>query len=210
MHVVVPESQQRRTPMPVPESHFVNGTKLKPQFPAGLETAAFGMGCFWGAEKRFWELEGVYTTAVGYAGGSLVHPTYREVCGGNTGHAEVVLVVYDPVVISYEEFSAHSGKDTIPRKAFDRATISVRNIARSSSLQLTHSSGKPKRRAYAMKSNFRWPAMIGLRRRSNSHHLSTTRKRSISSILPSTKADSVHFVPTSADREWQDWIRTCR
>ena len=103
MHAVVPELQQRRTPMPVPERHFVNGTKLKSPFPAGLETAFFGMGCFWGAEKRFWELEGIYTTAVGYAGGSLPHPTYREVCGGDTGHAEVVLAVYDPVVISYEE-----------------------------------------------------------------------------------------------------------
>ena len=101
MHAVVPELQEPRTQMPVPESHFVNGTELKSPFPAGLETAVFGMGCFWGAEKRFWELEGVYTTAVGYAGGSLVHPTYREVCGGDTGHAEVVLVVYDPAVISY-------------------------------------------------------------------------------------------------------------
>ena len=103
MHAVIPESQERRTPMPIPESHFVIGAELKPPFPAGLETAIFGMGCFWGAEKRFWELEGVHTTAVGYAGGNLLHPTYREVCGGDTGHAEVVLVVFDPAVISYEE-----------------------------------------------------------------------------------------------------------
>ena len=89
--------------MPVPERHFVNETKLQSPFPAGLKTAILGMGCFWGAEKRFWELKGVYTTAVGYAGGDLVHPTYRDVCSGNTGHAEVVLVVYDPAVISYEE-----------------------------------------------------------------------------------------------------------
>jgi len=95
--------QQQRAPMPVPDSHFVNGSELKPPFPTGLETAVFGMGCFWGAEKRFWELEGVYSTAVGYAGGELAHPTYREVCGGDTGHAEVVLVVYDPAVISYEQ-----------------------------------------------------------------------------------------------------------
>jgi peptide-methionine (S)-S-oxide reductase len=103
MHAVVAESQLRRTPMPVPERHYVNGAKLQPPFPVGLETAVFGMGCFWGAEKRFWEREGVYTTAVGYAGGNLVHPSYREVCAGDTGHVEVVLVVYDPVVISYEE-----------------------------------------------------------------------------------------------------------
>ena len=103
MNAVVAESQLRRTPMPVPECHYVSGARLKPPFPAGLETAVFGMGCFWGAEKRFWEREGVYTTAVGYAGGNLVHPTYREVCAGDTGHAEVVLVAFDPVVISYEE-----------------------------------------------------------------------------------------------------------
>ena len=103
MNAVISERQERRTPMPVAESHFVTGAELKPPFPAGLETAVFGMGCFWGVEKRFWELEGVYTTAVGYAGGNLAHPTYREVCGGNTGHAEVVLVVYDAAVISYEE-----------------------------------------------------------------------------------------------------------
>ncbi len=103
MQAAAPELQERRTQMPISESHFVNGTPLKPPFPAGIETAVFGMGCFWGAEKRFWELEGVYTTAVGYAGGSLVHPTYREVCGGDTGHAEAVLVVHDPAVISYEE-----------------------------------------------------------------------------------------------------------
>jgi peptide-methionine (S)-S-oxide reductase len=103
MNAVISERQEGRTPMPVPESHFVTGAELKPPFPAGLETAVFGMGCFWGVEKRFWELEGVYTTAVGYAGGNLAHPTYRDVCGGNTGHAEVVLVVFDPAVISYEE-----------------------------------------------------------------------------------------------------------
>lgn len=103
MHAVAPELPDRRTPMLIPESHFVNGTELKPPFPDGLETAVFGMGCFWGVEKRFWELEGVYTTAVGYAGGSLVNPTYSEVCSGDTGHAEVVFVVYDPAVISYEQ-----------------------------------------------------------------------------------------------------------
>ena len=88
--------------MRVPDRHQVNGTLLKPPFPTGFETAIFGMGCFWGAEQRFWQLEGVYTTAVGYAGGELEHPTYKEVSAGNTNHAEVVLVVYDPQVISYE------------------------------------------------------------------------------------------------------------
>jgi peptide-methionine (S)-S-oxide reductase len=89
--------------MPVPEAHFVLGTPLKPPFPDGIEQAVFGMGCFWGAEKGFWELDGVYTTAVGYAAGHTPNPTYEEVCSGRTGHNEVVLVAYDPSRISYEE-----------------------------------------------------------------------------------------------------------
>ena len=92
----------RAEPMPVPERHFVNGNRLQPPFPEGLEQAMFGMGCFWGAERLFWQLPGVWTTAVGYAGGSTPHPTYREVCTGNTGHTEVVLVVFDPRQTSYE------------------------------------------------------------------------------------------------------------
>jgi peptide-methionine (S)-S-oxide reductase len=88
--------------MPVPDAHFVNGNPLIPPYPEGMQRAMFGMGCFWGAEKRFWELEGVYTTAVGYSGGYTPNPTYREVCTGQTGHNEVVLVVYDPAVVSYE------------------------------------------------------------------------------------------------------------
>jgi len=88
--------------MPVPEKHCVLGTRLEPPFPAGLERAVFGLGCFWGAEKRFWQAPGVHTTAVGYAGGSTRNPTYREVCSGLTGHAEVVLVVFDPRVTSYD------------------------------------------------------------------------------------------------------------
>jgi len=86
----------RDAPMAVPEAHFVNGNPLKPPFPEGFETAMFGFGCFWGAEKIFWEVDGVHTTAVGYAGGSTPNPTYQEVCSGRTGHNEVVFVVYDP------------------------------------------------------------------------------------------------------------------
>ena len=92
----------RSTPMPVPETHFVNGNRLTPPFPAGLEQATFGLGCFWGAERRFWEAPGVYTTAVGYAGGFTPNPTYKEVCTGMTGHTEVVLVVFDPKQTSYD------------------------------------------------------------------------------------------------------------
>ena len=92
----------RATPISVPEKHFVNGQPLKPPFPAGLEQAVFGLGCFWGGERPFWQTRGVHTTAVGYAGGVTPNPTYEEVCSGRTGHAEVVLVVFDPRVTSYE------------------------------------------------------------------------------------------------------------
>lgn len=91
----------REDAMPVPEHHFVNGQPLVGPFPAHLEQAVFGMGCFWGVERIFWQLDGVYTTAVGYAGGLTPNPTYEEVCSGMTGHNEVVLVVFDPGVISY-------------------------------------------------------------------------------------------------------------
>ena len=93
----------RSEKMPVPSGHYVNGHPLQPPFPGGMESAMFGLGCFWRAERKFWQLEGVYTTAVGYAAGITPNPTYQEVCTGMTGHNEVVLVVYDPSVISYEQ-----------------------------------------------------------------------------------------------------------
>ncbi|MFW5968482.1 MAG: peptide-methionine (S)-S-oxide reductase MsrA [Persicimonas sp.] len=93
----------RDQPIEVPDEHAVLGTPLTPPFPDHTEKAMFGMGCFWGVERLFWQLDGVYTTAVGYAGGYTPNPTYREVCSGRTGHAEVVLVVYDPEKVSYEE-----------------------------------------------------------------------------------------------------------
>jgi peptide-methionine (S)-S-oxide reductase len=89
--------------MTVTETHFVNGNRIAPPFPAGLQQALFAMGCFWGAERKFWELNGVYSTAVGYAAGHTPNPTYREVCSGMTGHAEVVLVVFDPKTIGYDD-----------------------------------------------------------------------------------------------------------
>jgi len=93
----------REINMPVPDAHFVNGHPLKPPFPDNMETAVIGMGCFWGAERLFWQLEGVYTTAVGYAGGLTPNPTYEEVCSGLTGHTEVVLIVFDPELVSYAD-----------------------------------------------------------------------------------------------------------
>ena len=90
----------------VSETHFENGNRIVPPFPEGLETAVFGMGCFWGAERVFWQTDGVYSTAVGYAGGMTPNPTYEETCTGRTGHTEAVLVVFDPAAISYEKVLA--------------------------------------------------------------------------------------------------------
>ncbi len=93
----------RSTSMPVTEKHFVNGNSLKAPFPEGAETAIFGLGCFWGAERKFWQIPGVYSTAVGYAAGHTPNPTYQEVCSGMTGHNEVVFVVFDPQQVSYAQ-----------------------------------------------------------------------------------------------------------
>jgi peptide-methionine (S)-S-oxide reductase len=94
----------RSQPMPTAKSHFVNARPLQPLYPAGLEQAVFGLGCFWGAERQFWQLrDGIYTTAVGYAGGYTPNPTYEEVCSGRTGHTEAVLVVFDPKTVSYNQ-----------------------------------------------------------------------------------------------------------
>ena len=96
----------RATALSVPEKHFVNGNRIVPPFPAGLQLALFGLGCFWGAERKFWQTPGVYATAVGYAAGYTPNPTYEEVCSGGTGHNEVVLVIYDPAQVSYEQLLA--------------------------------------------------------------------------------------------------------
>lgn len=93
----------RATEMTITNQHYVNGHVLRPPYPAGLQQAIFGMGCFWGAERRFWEMNGVYSTAVGYAAGFTPNPSYEEVCSGLTGHNEVVLVVYDPMTIAYHD-----------------------------------------------------------------------------------------------------------
>jgi peptide-methionine (S)-S-oxide reductase len=129
----------RHEAMPVPDAHFVNGHSISPPFPAGLEQAVFGMGCFWGAERKFWEAAGVYSTAVGYAGGSTPNANYREVCSGMTGHTEVVLVVFDPKVTSYRsaiytsspeqkraaEASRQAFQDRLNDKGFGRITTEI-------------------------------------------------------------------------------------
>ena len=92
----------RTQPMPVPETHFVSGARIVPPFPEGMRLAQFGLGCFWGAERKFWQVPGVYATAVGYAGGATPNPTYEEACSGSTGHTEAVLVVWDPAKVSLD------------------------------------------------------------------------------------------------------------
>ena len=110
----------REEEIEVPPEHFVKGTPIKAPFPEGLEQAIFGMGCFWGVERRFWELEGVYTTAVGYSGGYTKNPTYREVCTGMTGHNEVVLVVYDPAKLTYENLLTTFWEDHDPTQGMQQ------------------------------------------------------------------------------------------
>jgi peptide-methionine (S)-S-oxide reductase len=96
----------RREPVRVPERHFVNGNRIVPPFPEGTRPAVFGMGCFWGAERKFWQLPGVHSTMVGYAGGYTPNPSYEEVCSGRTGHSEVVRVIFDPALVSFEQLLA--------------------------------------------------------------------------------------------------------
>ena len=116
----------RAEAMPVPAKHFVNGHPMLPPYPENMQSAMFGLGCFWGAERCFWETKGVYLTAVGYAGGLTPNPTYREVCSGYTGHNEVVLVVYDPAQISYQQLLARFWEAHDPtqgmRQGNDRGT----------------------------------------------------------------------------------------
>ena len=119
----------REEVMQVASTHYVNGHALKPPFPEGLQQAMFGIGCFWGAERRFWELAGVYSTAVGYAAGSTPNPTYEEVCSGMTGHNEVVLVILIPPKIRLKAYRNRSGKAMIPPRVCVREMIKARNIA---------------------------------------------------------------------------------
>ena len=111
----------RPDPMAIPERHHVNGNPLA-DFSEGIATAVFGMGCFWGAERKFWELDGVFSTAVGYAGGITPNPTYEETCSGRTGHTEVVLVAYDPSKVSYDTLLATFWEDHNPTQGMRQGT----------------------------------------------------------------------------------------
>ena len=141
----------RDRPMPVPATHFVNGNPLAGPWPDHLEQAVFGLGCFWGAERRFWETDGVYSTAAGYAGGITPNPTYEEVCSGMTGHTEVVLVVFDPTIVSFDAllrvfWEAHDPTQGM-RQGNDRGTQYRSAIYTSDEQQL--STARQSREAYA-------------------------------------------------------------
>ena len=131
----------REQAIAVPERHFVLGNPIAPPFPEGLERAVFGMGCFWGAERMFWEADGVWTTAAGYAGGFTPNPTYEEVCSGSTGHAEAVLAVFDPAKTGYEEMLRIFWEGTTRPRACARATTPGRSTARRSTGTRRRSAG---------------------------------------------------------------------
>ena len=136
----------RDVEIPTSATHYVLNTPLKPPFPDGLEQIVVGMGCFWGAERLFWEAQpGVYTTAVGYAGGITPNPTYEEVCSGTTGHTEAVLVVFDPSRSATRRCSASSGRATTRPRACARATTSAPSTARPSTRPTRRSSRRPRR-----------------------------------------------------------------
>ena len=148
-HLIDPDDALpgRSQTMPIPARHHVNGNTLGPEFPPGIETAVFGMGCFWGAERKFWELDGVYSTAVGYAGGYTPNPTYEETCTGRTGHTEVVLVAYDPAKVSYDTLLATFWENHDPtqgmRQGNDRGT-QYRSAIYATADQLAARQGQPR------------------------------------------------------------------
>ena len=140
--------------MRVPARHDVLGTPMEPPFPEGISSAVFGMGCFWGAERKFWEAPGVYTTAVGYAGGHTPNPTYEEVCSGLTGHAEVVLVAFDPQATSCHEASTANllGEPRPDRRACAKAMTSERSTAQPSTIRMRARRGLPRVRVTPIRS----------------------------------------------------------
>ena len=184
----------RDTPMVVPDFHFVNGNPLQEPFPDGLEKATFGMGCFWGAERIFWELPGVYTTAVGYAAGQTPNPNYQEVCSGRTGHAEVVLVAFDPEQTSYDELLRVFWNRMIQPRGCGRATTWAASIAPEYIFTTTRNARPPSDRCVSINLASKSPATAQLRPRSKRHHRFITPRITISSIWPRILAVIVELV----------------
>ena len=187
--------------MAVPETHAVSGAPLEPPFPAGMEQAVFGMGCFWGAERLFWQRPGVYTTAVGYAGGFTPNPTYEEVCSRPTGHTEVVLVVFDPAAISLRRAAqASSGRATTRPRACARATTSAPSTAPRSTPTTTAQRGRRRGLARGLPAGAeRRPATARSRPRSPTRPSSTTPRTTTSSTWPRTPtATAASAAPASA------------
>ena len=177
----------RETPIPVPERHDVLGTPLQPPFPEGFETAVFGMGCFWGAERVFWQAPGVYTTAVGYAGGQTPNPTYEEVCSARTNHTEAVLVVFDPAQTSYEEMLKLFWENHDPTQGM-RQGNDVGTQYRSAIYTTTpEQARRPRRRARCSRSSSARRATARSPRRSPRPGRSTTPRPTTSSTWPRTR-----------------------
>ena len=177
----------REAAMPVPERHAVRGAPLAPPFPDGLEQAVFGMGCFWGAEKTFWQTEGVYTTAVGYAGGFTANPTYEEVCSGMTGHAEVVLVVFDPARISYEQLLKIFWENHDPTQGMRQATTPAPSTARPSTPSPRRSRSRPRPPGTPTSTSWTRPATRRSPPRSARPRPSTTPRATTSSTCTRTR-----------------------
>ncbi len=201
-HLELPSAEDalpgRAQAMSVPERHFVNGNRIVPPFPEGMELALYGMGCFWGAEKKFWQAEGVYSTAVGYAGGTTRNPTYEEVCSGLTGHAEVVRVVFDPRRTSYTAMLKIFWENHDPTQGMRQGNDLGTQYRSSIYCTSSPSASSPKHRRLATSRHSRARAMGASPPRSARPPISTTRRSTTSSTSPRIRGATA----ASAAREW--------